>query len=469
MVRKQTIQLEFQDTPTGTPLAGCSVTPLLDCRESDWSATETMEGSIEAGLCHAEVDQRDAQPEQLRKVAVESAHVFVLDANGTPLMPCKPRKARKLLEGRKAVVVMTCPFFVIKLTKHVGGKTQPITLGLDEGYGFVGFALVGIYCYLLGQVKLDNMMSKRLEKRAKFRRSRRGRKCRYRPARWKNRASHRNKDLPPSVQRRINRHFWVIDKLRSICPITEIRTEGASFDIQKLENPEIQGIGYQQGKLFRTNMRNFLFARENGICQYCGKKINVGERIEMHHIIHRAKGGTDKPDNMALLHEKCHHKMHTRNDFAKLKKNKQYKAESFMNVLRKRLRERYPDAVETFGYITQVKRNELGLPKTHYNDAFVIAGGTTQLLPNPLKLEEHRKNNRSLQKQRKGSEVNVKQQKRYPIQSGDLVWIGKKRYVSKGSNSYGKQIWIIKDEKKVRISTSKITKVFHTGTITFES
>ena len=382
-------------------------------------------------------------------------------------MPCKPRKARKLLEGRKAVVVSARPYFTIKLTTHVGGATQPIPLGIDEGYGYIGFALVGKYCYALGQIKLDNKMSERLSTRAMYRRSRRNRKCRYRPARWKNRASHRNKDVPPSVDRRINRHYREIDKLRAICPVSEIRTESGSFDMQKLENPEIQGVGYQQGKLFRTNLRNYLFAREHGICQYCGKKIEKGERIEMHHIIHVANGGTDKPDNMALLHDTCHRVMHDKNDFSVLKKNKQYKAETFMNILRKRLRERYPDIVETFGYITQVKRNELGLPKTHYNDAFVIAGGTNQLLSEPLLLAERRKNNRSLQVQKPGRQITIRR-RRYAIQPGDLVWVGKKRYVSKGCHSYGKQVLVMKDGEKKSISVSNITKVYHFGTVGFE-
>ena len=465
MVRKQTIPLEFQNTPIDAPLVGRSVTSSLNSRESD-SAAGTVDLSIETGLDHAEVDQRVAQPEQNRKVSVVKAHVFVLDANGTPLMPCKPRKARKLLEAGRAVVVSARPFFTIKLTKHVGGTRLPITLGIDEGYGFIGFALVGLCCYVLGQIKLDNKMSERLSTRAMYRRGRRNR-LRYRPSRWKNRVSHCNKDVPPSVQRRIDRHVWIIEKLKSICPVTELRLEGGSFDIQKLNNPEIQGVGYQQGKLFRSNLRNYLFAREHGICQYCGNKIEKGERIEMHHIIHVANGGTDKPDNMALLHDTCHRNMHDMNDFSVLKKNKQYKAETFMNILRKRLLEKYPDAVETFGYETQVKRNELGLSKEHYNDAFVIAGGTNQLLPEPLSLAERRKNNRSLQVQKPGRQIAIRR-RRYAIQPGDLVWVGKKRYASKGSGEYGRLVWIIKDGQKVQLRTSKITKVYHFGTIGFE-
>src|SRR5690606_32822825 len=52
----------------------------------------------------------------------------------------------------------------------------------------------------------------------------------------------------------------------------------------------------------------------------------------------------------------------------------------------------------TYGYITKSKRIELGLPKTHYNDAFVIAGGTNQEKSTPLQMYQARRNNRSLEK-----------------------------------------------------------------------
>ena len=461
MVKKQKLQLEPKNTPADAPQVCRSVSSSLNKVERPSAS------NIRLDCNNAEVVQRDRQPEQNRKVSVAKAQVFVLDANNTPLMPCSPRKARKLLKEDKATVVKSRPFFTIQLTKHCGGTKQPITLGIDTGYEFIGFALVGLHCYLVGQIRLDNKTSSRLKDRAMYRRNRRNR-LRHRPARWLNRASHRNKDVPPSVQRRINRHIWIIEKLQSICPVINLVIEGAVFDIQKLNNPEIQGTGYQEGKLFRSNLRAYLFAREQGICQYCGKKIQKGARIEMHHIRHKSDGGTDKPDNFALLHDVCHRKMHDLSDFGKLKKNKQYKAETFMNILRKRLFERFPDAVETHGYITQENRKELGLLKEHYIDAFVIAGGTNQALPKPLKLAEHRKNNRSLQVQKKGKDRAIRR-RRYPIQPGDLIWIGNKRYVSKGSTGYGKQVWVMKEGKKAGVSVSKITKVYHFGTIGFET
>ena len=46
---------------------------------------------------------------------------------------------------------------------------------------------------------------------------------------------------------------------------------------------------------------------------------------------------------------------------------------TFMNILGKRLRKAFPDAVFTYGNVTKVDREKLKLPKSHGNDATAIA------------------------------------------------------------------------------------------------
>ena len=46
-----------------------------------------------------------------------------------------------------------------------------------------------------------------------------------------------------------------------------------------------------------------------------------------------------------------------------------------MNIISKRLVDRYPNAIETYGYITKQNRFEAKLPKRHYIDACIIANG----------------------------------------------------------------------------------------------
>ena len=71
----------------------------------------------------------------------------------------------------------------------------------------------------------------------------------------------------------------------------------------------------------------------------------------------------------------CHKKLHAGKISPKLGGKKNIlKHATQMNVIRSQLLQRVT-ADETFGYITKVDRDMLGLPKTHYYDAVVIASG----------------------------------------------------------------------------------------------
>ena len=72
----------------------------------------------------------------------DTMHVYVINRNGQPLMPCKPAKARKLLRDGKARVARRRPFTILLLwdcEEHV----QDVTLGIDKGSKVTGFACVG--------------------------------------------------------------------------------------------------------------------------------------------------------------------------------------------------------------------------------------------------------------------------------------------------------------------------------------
>ncbi len=112
--------------------------------------------------------------------------------------------------------------------------------------------------------------------------------------------------------------------------------------------------------------------REKGKCQYCGKNFK-NSSSHMHHIISKSNGGTDKENNLVLLHKKCHEKLHSKKLFKKFSKNKQYKESTFMSIIQHRLKSIADET--TYGYETFIKRNTLKLAKTHNNDAFVIGNG----------------------------------------------------------------------------------------------
>jgi hypothetical protein len=58
--------------------------------------------------------------------------VYVINKNGRPLMPCKPAKARHLLDAGKAKVESLFPF-TIRLMWDCEENTQPVTVGIDKG------------------------------------------------------------------------------------------------------------------------------------------------------------------------------------------------------------------------------------------------------------------------------------------------------------------------------------------------
>jgi hypothetical protein len=383
---------------------------------------------------------------------------------GEPLMPTSCRKARLLLRKGKAVVVSRFPL-IIRLVYATGENRQPITLGIDSGSSEIGYSSVTDEHELItGELNLDNKTTLRLTEKRMYRRNRRN-KLRYRKPRFLNRK--RNDDwLPPSILRKYNTHLNLIKYLRKILFIDKVKIEVGKFDIQKIINEDIQGIEYQQGNLYQyKNAKAFLLTRETGKCQLCGKPYEKNNPWKIHHIIERSKGGTNRVDNLALLHESCHKELH--NKHLKLKKNKQFKDSTFMNIIRKRFK-RDLDCEITYGYKTYIKRNELQLEKSHSNDAFVIAGGTNQTRSICYTIEQKRKNNRSIQLNRKGFKPSIRKQ-RYKYQPGDLVKINNKMFEVVGIFNYG--TWIrLKDinNKIFNINIKKIEWSYNVKTLNFK-
>ena len=94
------------------------------------------------------------------------------------------------------------------------------------------------------------------------------------------------------------------------------------------------------------------------------------------------------------------------------------------------------------GYITKHDRIELGLEKSHANDAFVIAGGTGQQRSEERDITQTRRNNRSVQMNRKGYRPSIRRQ-RYKLQPNDLVKHKNLLCRVKGVFNYGKWVRLI--------------------------
>lgn len=158
------------------------------------------------------------------------------------------------------------------------GDTQPVEVKTDPGSKTTGISLVGHFeqqgsVVLFGAniIHRGQAIKHNIESRAVLRRSRRGRKTRYRQARFLNRTRQEGW-LPPSVESRVVNTESVIRKLAARCPITEASVELVKFDMQQMQNPEISGAEYQQGELAGYEVREYLLEKWQRTCAYCGKK-----------------------------------------------------------------------------------------------------------------------------------------------------------------------------------------------------
>lgn len=309
--------------------------------------------------------------------------VYVLSKTGQPLMPTENHaKVRVLLKQQKAKVITNCPF-TIQLMYKSTTYTEPVSLGIDAGSKHIGVSATTENKVLYeSNVTLRNDIVDLLSARRALRRSRRNRKTRYREARFDNRRRN-NGWLAPSIRQKIDSHITVVDKACKLLPITNIVVETASFDIQKIKNPDISGTDYQQGEqLGFWNVREYVLFRDNHECQCCHGK-SKDPVLNVHHIESRRTGG-DAPNNLITLCETCHTGYHK----GKIKLPKEihrgmrFKDAAFMGIMRwafyNRLTELYTikgiPVTLTYGYITKNTRIEHHLPKEHFVDARCISG-----------------------------------------------------------------------------------------------
>lgn len=300
--------------------------------------------------------------------------VFVLNHDGKPLMPCSPAKARHLLKAGKAKVIRRDPF-TIKLLYGSSGYVQEVVAGMDTGSRTVGCAAIanGRVLYQ-AEVMIRQDVSGKMEQRAMYRRNRRGRKTRYRPARWNNRAKARAEGrLAPSIRSKIESHLRERNFVESILPVTRWKVELAQFDIHKITNPDVKGVGYQDGEQKGFyNTKAYILHRDNYQCQ-SGRSSKHSDCLEVHHIIFRSNGGGDAPSNLITLCRDCHKALHAGYFSLKVTRSKTKHATEVGFVKGALLRSGW-NFEATFGFETKFKREMcLGWPKSHANDAVAIA------------------------------------------------------------------------------------------------
>ncbi len=231
--------------------------------------------------------------------------VFVLDTNRKPLNPCHPAKARRLLTEGKAAVLRRYPFTIILKREVENPILKPLRLKIDPGSKITGLAIVND---VTGEVEFaaeiqhrGQQIKKALDSRRSLRRGRRNRKLRYRAPRFLNR-KRREGWLPPSLESRVDNVMTWVNRLSRVCPITAISQELVRFDAQMMQNPEINGVEYQQGELAGYEVREYLLEKFGRKCVYCGQD---SIPLEIEHIVPRIKGGSNRVSNLTLACNSC--------------------------------------------------------------------------------------------------------------------------------------------------------------------
>lgn len=158
------------------------------------------------------------------------------------------KKARLLLKQGKAKIINYKPF-TVQLIYGSSGYKQKTVLGIDTCSKNVGIAVVTEEGKVLYQFELElrHDIHQNMGTRRTLRRSRRNRKTRYRKPRFNNRRRPEGW-LPPSLNSKVHAIVGMYDRISKLIPISRAVVEIAKFDTQKLQNPNISGIQYHQGK-----------------------------------------------------------------------------------------------------------------------------------------------------------------------------------------------------------------------------
>ena len=447
--------------------------------------------------------------------------VAVLSRTKQKLMPTTSYRARRLLKKGKAVIYKYRPFTII-LTGRSKGDVQEIEYKCDTGYKHIGASICGQKQeFVSNEFELLDGEPERHRDQKMYRRTRRNR-LRYRAPRFNNRKKKYKKNLvdgkylAPSIRNKLQRHIDIFNMYYEVMPISNAVFEMGQFDIQLMqaleEGKEVPvGTDYQHGERYQiSTLREAVFQRDNYTCRICGKGLKDKVILKTHHIGFYKDDHSNKVKNLLTVCSKCHTPSNHKEGgkLWGLPYAKNYKDATFMNTVKwhlyNLLKTNYKNVKFniTYGALTKVKRHELGISKSHANDAFAMG------LLHPKKrcrtryFKKCRRNNRILSKFydakfvdsrdksiKSGKELScnrtdrsvsrqnpdnlrkfrlrkiskgkyVIRRQHYSLRPGDYVFVDNKKYIVKGMHNQGKAL-ILKNNKT--ISVNKIEKVIHCG------
>lgn len=298
--------------------------------------------------------------------------VFVIDKEGTPLLPTCEARARILLRKDRAEVYSVEPF-TIQLKYKVDKPVGEFKVGIDDGAKEVGIAVAHEEKVVFaGTIRLRQDVPRKMLQRAQYRCARRSRNLRHRPQRFLNRG--KKGRLPPTIRQKKDSILRVLDDLMKRIRITACTVEHGQFDVSSMAaGYKLTGKEYQKAEYEGNNWRQKILWRDKYTCQRCKSK----EWLQAHHIKPKSQGGTNALANGITLCKECHEALHASKWVLK-KKVKHFKYPAHVQqgkwYLVNALKERFQTVRICFGWMTANARKVLGLGKSHTNDAAAMVG-----------------------------------------------------------------------------------------------
>ncbi|MFZ3473682.1 RNA-guided endonuclease IscB [Streptomyces sp. 4.24] len=318
--------------------------------------------------------------------------VFVLDKHGHPLQPTTPARARKLLHQGRAVVARHTPF-VIRLKDRTVSESQVdgVELGIDPGSKHTGIAAFTVKegerrgLYAVELTHRGSAIRHKLTARSAYRRRRRTSNLRYRAPRFSNRTRPKGW-LAPSLRHRVDTTMSWATRLARWAPIRTVHVERVAFDTHAMSHGgPLEGTEYQHGTLHGTEAREYLLAKWERACAYCGI---TGVLLNIDHIHPRSRGGSDRISNLCTACIPCNQRKSNQQVEEFLKGSPrtlariltQAKASlrdaAAVNATRwalwRALDSGFPTVHTASGGRTKWNRQRTGLPKTHTLDALCV-------------------------------------------------------------------------------------------------
>ena len=342
----------------------------------------------------------------------ETTLIYVLDKHGTPVTPTRRHKhIQKLLKRGMAVIVCHNPM-TVRMKYNVGHKGPALYGGTDPGRTNIGNAVIsetGEVVYKdhvetnnrdvpkrMKERKEHRQASRRGERQKRKRRARKNNTTKEFPngrklpgceeplelkditnteARFNNR-KRKNGWITPTVRHLVETHLNMIRKIKKILPVTEWTIEANKFAFMQMEDGSVTGVDFQNGRLKGfASVNEYADYLQKGKCLCCNSPIE-----HHHHIVPRSKGGSDTPENIVGLCNKCHEQVHK--GALSLKETGARKKYGALSVLNQAIPYIIKGLYDIFGeenvyvcsgYETKTAREVFGICKDHPEDAVCIA------------------------------------------------------------------------------------------------